>query len=357
MTASAGAVVDQDRRRLLSEAKKDGGGPGDDGAGVGAGAEITIKEWSPGTPYLAALKRAPSGAAAYGEFLKARPAWGMSPAFYLDCAEEIRRKGDARLARRVLTDIADLQLEEPQLMRVVAHRLRQLGRRDAAIALFRDVLRLRPEEPQSYRDLALALSDRADDAAAGGNASAALGDYQAALSLLAQVVMRDWDRFDQIETIALMEANRIIARAQPLAAKAGRAFTPPLDSRLVKNLPCDVRIVMTWDTDQTDMDLHVVEPSEEECYYGHNRTAIGGRMSRDFTDGYGPEEYLLRRAPNGGYQIRSNYFGTRQQTLTGGTTVQAAVITDWGRPTEKRRELTLRLSREKETIDIGTVRL
>ena len=44
---------------------------------------------------------------------------------------------------------------------------------------------------------------------------------------------------------------------------------------------------MTWDADLTDMDLHVIEPSGEEAYYSHNRTRIGGMVSRDFTAGYG----------------------------------------------------------------------
>ena len=70
----------------------------------------------------------------------------------------------------------------------------------------------------------------------------------------------------------------------------------PLDKRLIKPIDCDMRITMTWDADNTDIDLHVIEPSGERAFYGHNRTTIGGRVSRDFTQGYGPEEYMLRKA-------------------------------------------------------------
>lgn len=37
----------------------------------------------------------------------------------------------------------------------------------------------------------------------------------------------------------------------------------------------------------TDIDLHVIEPSKEECYYGNRLTQKGGSLSRDFTQGYG----------------------------------------------------------------------
>ena len=54
-------------------------------------------------------------------------------------------------------------------------------------------------------------------------------------------------------------------------------------TRKLKEAGADVRIVMTWDADNTDMDLHVVEPTGEIAYYSNKNTAIGGLVSRDFT--------------------------------------------------------------------------
>ena len=112
---------------------------------------------------------------------------------------------------------------------------------------------------------------------------------------------------------------------------------------------------MTWDADQTDMDLHVVEPSGEEAYYGNNLTTIGGLVSKDITRGYGPEEYVIRKAMPGKYRIKCKYFGSSQQTLTGPVTVSATVITNYGRANEKRQLLTLRLDSEKDMVDIGEI--
>ena len=61
----------------------------------------------------------------------------------------------------MLTSVAELKLEDARLLRVLAHRLAQVEELDLAIELFDRVRRLRPEEPQSYRDLALALDRRA----------------------------------------------------------------------------------------------------------------------------------------------------------------------------------------------------
>ncbi len=56
--------------------------------------------------------------------------------------------------------------------------------------------------------------------------------------------------------------------------------------------------MITWNTDTTDVDLHVIEPSGEECFYRHRNTRrSGGRLTQDVTQGYGPEMYVLPARP------------------------------------------------------------
>jgi hypothetical protein len=332
------------------------GGAADAAAPPPAEDTITLQPWSPNTPYLRAL-RAAGPAGAYAAYLDVRPRFQRSPAFYLDCAEYLQQHGRLAEARHVLTSILDLAVEEPQLLRIVAHRLDQLGRRDLAIGIFEHVRAIRPDEPQSWRDLGLALIDRADAAARSGHAAEnALADYNRGLSLLYAVVSRPWDRTPGIEVIALMEANRTLVHARAVLPLPQRdRLVDPLPARFEKSMPCELRVVMTWDTDQTDIDLWVTEPTAEKCYYAHNRTMLGGHLSHDIQDGYGPEEYFLRRAAPGVYLVQTNYFANHQVRLTGGTTIQATVITDWGRPTEKRQFLTVRLSHAQDTFTIGTI--
>lgn len=343
--------------RLASIIVADGAAPAPkkaDSDQKGTSSVIAIKPWSPNAPYIKKMATAKTANDAYAVYLIERKAWLETPAYYFDCAQELHRRGADALAVRVLTGIADLRLEDAALLRIVAHRLVQWGHTQNAIPLFEQVADLRPEEPQSFRDLALAVADRGD-ALVKTNPTQAITYYNRALQLLNKVAVSRWDRFEGISDIAVTEANRIVARAKRLPNGAATKLIVPLDSRLVRNIESDLRIVMTWDADNTDMDLHVVEPSGEECYYSHNRTAIGGRMSDDFTQGYGPEEYFVRRNMSGKYRIRTNYYGSSEQKITGGTTVQATVFTDWGRPTEKRQSLSLRLTNNKEMVTIGDV--
>jgi Ca-activated chloride channel family protein len=299
-------------------------------------ATITVQAWDPATPYLSALKAA-AKADRYAVYLEQRRRFAASPAFFLDCAEFFLRQGDTALGIRVLTNLAELKLEEASLLRVLAWRLQQAGELDRAIVILRKVRRLRPEEPQSHRDLALALAES--------------GQTAEAMDLFVKVVTDVWDeRFPEIEVIALEELNALLARTNSPAPAS-------LDPRLIKNLDVDVRIVMSWDADATDVDLHVLEPSGEEAAFDHNRTTIGGLVSKDFTQGYGPEEYLVHRAMPGPFRIFAHYYGSRQQTVIGPATITATVFTDFGRPTEKKQVLALRLDQPHDRADIGEIQI
>jgi len=326
--ASMADEAPADARPSPSKAKKK-----DSGADAGPEPAIALAPWNPKTPYIAALKKAVPGRR-FATYLEQKKIHGNAPAFFLDCADFFIKKRDKTLGLQVLSNIAEMDLDNPALLRILAHRLSQLERLALAAVLFEEVLRLRPEEPQSWRDLGLVLARQER--------------YERALELLAHVVMNRWDRFSEIELLTLMELNTIIPRARKAGVKQ-----IPLDKRLIKKLDLDIRIVLSWDADLTDIDLWVIEPSGEKAYYGHNRTHIGGLVSRDFTQGYGPEEYLLKKAMRGTYKVQTNFFGSSQQTLTGAVTLQLELFTNYGRKNQKRKTITLRLSEKKETFTVG----
>lgn len=307
-----------------------------------SGATIAIKAWDPQTPYLSALRESAPDRA-YETYLRLRPEYAASPSFYLDCADFFLRQGQTPLGLRILSNLLELALDDPALLRIYAWRLQQAELLDEAVAVLERVLPKRPDEPQSYRDLGLALSDRWERDGAPEDAYRA-GKY------LYEVVQREWDRFPEIEIIALMELNRLLHKAR----QAGVAM-PEVDPRLIQLLDLDLRISMSWDADLTDVDLHVWEPGGEHTYYGHNRSQIGGLVSLDFRQGYGPEEYVLRKAMPGDYEIKAHYYGSHQQSLTGSCTVLVSVFTDYGRPQEKRQLLTLRLDRPSNEETVGKI--
>ena len=296
-----------------------------------------LAKWVPNAPYVERLRNAPREQV-YALYLDEKPSYENSSAFFLDVADILIDKGQRDLALRVLSNLAEMDLENRAVLRILGYRLLQAGAPQLAVPVFEKVLLLAQEEPQSWRDLGLAY--------------AAAGQPQQAIDKLYEVVLRPWNmRFPEIDAIALAEMNAIIATSK------AKLDVSRIDPRLLKNLPLDLRVVMTWDADASDMDLRVIDPSGEQCDYSHPDTRQGGRMSRDFTGGYGPEEFSLRQARPGKYRVEANYYGNRQQVIAGATTLQVKVFTGFGTRDQKEQMVTLRLKERGETVFVGEFEL
>jgi Ca-activated chloride channel homolog len=222
------------------------------------------------------------------------------------------------------------------LLRLYGYRLLEAKQYASSVSVFERVLKLAPNEPQSWRDLGLAHAEN--------------GQSQPAVDALWETVSRPWHpRFAGVNMIALAELNALIAKS-PSSISTSR-----IDARLIGNMPLALRVVMAWDTDDTDIDLWVTDPNGEKSSYSNRLSYQGAAMSPDATGGYGPEEFALRSAKSGKYVIEAQFFGQRQQVLSAGTTVMVRVTTAFGTAQAKDEWLTLRLTKGKETARIGEV--
>lgn len=97
-----------------------------------------------------------------------------------------------------------------------------------------------------------------------------------------------------------------------------------------------LRVVLSWDSDGTDLDLHVVSPDGGHVFYGNRVANNGGALDVDVTTGYGPEIYGSAAPPKGVYHVFVNYYGSGRdkQDLT---TAQVAIVTQEGTISEKRQ--------------------
>lgn len=300
-------------------------------------ATTTLAAWQPSEEFSRRMQAA-DAEQAYAIYLQERPSRSQSTAFFLESAEALFAKKADALALRILSNLAEVAFDQRAVLRILAYRLEQAGRLDLALPILQRVRQLAPNEPQSWRDVGLALAKQ--------------GRTQAAIDALWHVVSRPWDgRFRDVDLTTLAELNAVIARAPASPALNLSAIDP----RLLKNLPLGLRVVLRWDADNTDMDLHVLEPSGEEAMFAHALTEQGGKMSADVTGGYGPEEYALRHPLPGVYRVRAKFFGHRQQTVANTTTVQAQVSTQFGTPQQQDQLLTLRLNGAGQMVDIGSV--
>lgn len=295
--------------------------------------KIELNAYNPDTPYLKVMEYTEE-AKAVETYYKLKKEYGNTPSFYVDVADYFFKKGNREQAILVVSNLAELGLDDPQLLRMLGYKLSNYNAKKETVWVFRKVVTLREEEPQSFRDLGLALADD--------------GAYNEAVKNLYKVVTSEWSsRFGDVQIVTMNDINSLVARHKGIDVSY-------IDKRLLKKEPVDVRVVLSWDTDSCDMDLWVTDPKDEKCYYQNTLTYLGGKISRDVTQGYGPEEFMLKKAEKGKYKVQVDYFGTRSQKQLMPVNLRITFYTHYGTPQQKQQETTVRLSNAKEVIEVGS---
>jgi len=294
-----------------------------------------MEAWSPDAAYFKELQAsAPDGL--HELYLAQRERHGSVIGYYFDAASVFYERGQHDIARRVLSNVCEARPGDELFLRAVGRRLMQLGSTELAIEVLEETLELRDFEAQSYLDLGLAYAED--------------GQVQRAIDTLLGILELDIDeRFGDIALIALMEINRLVAISD------AELQLDSLDERLIYAMPLDLRVVLSWNTDDTDIDLWVSDPHGEKCYYRHSRTTTGGALSDDVTDGYGPEEFIIRRAVPGTYVIEAQYYGSTEQGVSLPPVLSVKVEQNFSRPSESSESTTVRLDAVDSTVAIGRV--
>jgi hypothetical protein len=171
-----------------------------------------------------------------------------------------------------------------------------------------------------------------------------------------------WDqRFHQsLKVIASEDYARMMHSAiQKKAVKPALAehFGSRVEQMVSQGPPSDLRVTLTWNTDNTDLDLWVIEPSGEKCFYQNRTTKLGGTLTEDVTRGFGPERYQIGRAAKGEYTIVIHYFNNNPNLLAGETNAHVVVTKYPGTPREEVLRYTVILKKHNEQAEVCRVKV
>lgn len=297
-------------------------------------------------PYLDSLRLAATSDY-YPTYLHLKTIFPNQPTFFLDIAQFLFERKQTEDALRVLSNLAELELENPELIRILGHLLLQNDQPQIAIYCFEKVLGWRPDEPQSYRDLGLAYEKN--------------GEIKRAFDLLSQALYAKWitadyqmaydfeDRFLGIEGLLLMELNSLYHRHPKILKSID------VDTAWIKPMPTDLRVVLNWSSDMTDIDLWIKEPGGDTCDYKNAETSIGGFLYEDITEGLGPEQYCLKKAVPGDYEILVDFYGDDRPRMIEGLMVQVYVYKYYGTPKQEEYSYSVLLKGESDVAKITKV--
>jgi hypothetical protein len=207
----------------------------------------------------------------------------------------------AATAFRVLSSIAELNPRDDQALRLLAYVLMEWGLYREAESVFAAVRRRRPFEPQNI------LLE--------GIAQAAQGRLGEAALRFEIVLQRPFPRFGEyVKPVAARlygDLIRVAALNYPShpAADFWRTKAEALLGGEWDRMPKG-RLMLFWNLDDSDVDLHVRENRYTEVWYQNQASRSGGRLFWDNTVGLGPELYEHPKLSRSGFLVSVDYFSS-----------------------------------------------
>jgi hypothetical protein len=300
---------------------------------------IQKKDISPA--YLAARQTNPLNVHAYLDEAKRRATPG---------ADATRLAG----AVRALSSIVEL-IPSAEALRLVGYRLMDMQQAIQAALLFQQVETNRPFEPHSYRDMARSLEE------SGRYGFAAL-QYEIVLAGAWHNRFRESLKEVAREEYALMMQEALAEYRNPkspipISKELAEFFGERLEGMAAVRQQADLRVTISWNTDNTDVDLWVMEPDGTKCFYQNQKTSSGGQLSQDQTQGYGPERYQVEKALPGAYTVIVHYYRADANLLAGETHVNVMITKHAGTPEETVERHTVLLRQANEQVEVCKVKV
>lgn len=217
---------------------------------------------------------------------------------YLALADAFAASGQLGEARRAAGSLIDLYPSRADIRRAAGDKLAALQAADLAVDTYEKAAAQRPDHPTSLRALAWARVEAGD---LSGAFEAIVAAQSQTYRWQHEAGLRPVLREDAAVLGAVLIARDPARRAEVVAALAQFGIQPATGPSL--------RVILTWETDANDVDLHLTDRSGETAYFGHKTLRSGGELYRGVFDGYGPEAFTIPGEPSGfPYRLGAHYY-------------------------------------------------
>ena len=258
--------------------------------------------------YASALYRAKKWDELQGQAFEWMPFDPENPQVYEFLGKSATGLKDFDLALRAMTSIAEIAPNRAALLSRAGWLLLTAEKYEMAEQMFREALKNRKDDCNIYRGLALTLW--------------LSGKYDVAAKELADAIKIDFNpRYGDVRRVLREELAYVIRAWATVDAPAAGTFAQKNGMETDLQRTDAFRASLCWETDANDVDLHVIDPNNEECYYSHMHNVSGLELYSDQTQGLGPEVIRTAKTIPGKYYVGVNYFASGPMGVSRGVVV------------------------------------
>lgn len=289
--------------------------------------DLKVKEQENELDYLSELSKANSAEEAYKIYESQNSQYGHLPSYHMDAYDYFKKWNNREYGLRILFNEAAIGSGSLEQLKALAYQLEAAKEYHLATNIYTQILKLYPQDFQSYRDLALSYKN--------------IGLVQESRAILNSLATDEGapKKSDVFQFSGLDD----ILRNDALPSNNYSA-----------NASYDIRIVADWNRSDVNINLQVIDPTREVCYYENPTTKQGGQLAQNMFLGYGPEEFTLKNAKNGSYYVMVNYTDNGLQEPT---YLKLTLFKNYGKPNQTKEVQVIRLDKTVEGYIVSELKV
>ena len=262
--------------------------------------------------------------------------------FYIDSYDYFK-KLDKDFALSILKELSIEAKDSPKILKAIAYKLEESGIYDEAKSIYKRLLKIRPFDEQSYRDMAFIYE--------------LCNQYFFAADIYEKIFN------EKIKNITMLGLEKtIVNEATSLYVKYKDQLnlnlfpTNKIKTYLAenewKNFGYDYRIVFDWTDPATEFNIQFVSPKNKYYNWGHTLIDDKGRLEDEQKYGYNTGEFIIDGSKKGQWIINIENYSFQDELSP--TYLKYTVYKNYGRPNEIKKTSVIDLSRinNKKTLDI-----
>ena len=260
--------------------------------------------------------------------------------FYIECYNYFKNL-DNNFAISILKTISEKAKDNPKALKTIAFKLEESGDFENAKIIYQRLLKIRPLDEQSYRDLALVYKET--------------GQYELSASLYNKMLnnkLSDANILGLQETVVneashlyWTKSDKLVITEFPL--KTLKTFIPKNDW---KNFGYDYRIIFDWNDPAVEFNIQFVDPKKK--YFNWSHTIIDDKeiLEDELNYGYNTEEFIIEKSDKGKWIVNIENYTIEDDSNP--TFIKYTVYKNYGRPNEIKKVQVLDLSKLKQKITL-----
>lgn len=234
----------------------------------------------------------------YSLYLTKREKNHNNVGFFIEISGYISQWGNKNLATKVLLNTIETNSTNTPILKYIAYRFEEKEDYSNALHIYKLILKLRPKEAQSYRDIAVAYEK-------AGKPQKALEVYNNILNKRHVSVI-----FSGVYKSISKEIKNLLSKYEN---KLNTTNTP---SRFVNNTnkTFDARLVFEWNKTETEFELQFVNPQKKFFKWSHTNSENASRIVKEKNQGFYMEEFILDGVGKGEWIINLENKSNKNKT-------------------------------------------